>query len=158
VSANGNLPEKPQRHGFSGLYIKAQAGLKLRDKRVERLARKVRGLCHWLEPSDYPMVRAWSEMETLAGQAYAVLRGLGMLTSDGEGKRLLHDYRLLRQTQAMLARELGMTPAARTAIGASGKRATFDLAAAMAATDIEDVPEGGEKPQRAEAGARRGAS
>ena len=49
-------------------------------------------------------------------------------------RRLLDDYRKLRQTQAVFARELGMTPAARIVIKASGTRAAFDLASAMSST------------------------
>jgi hypothetical protein len=60
---------------------------------------------------------------------------MGVLNDQGEGRRLLDDYRKLRQTQAVYARELGMTPAARMAIKATGKRTPFDLAAAMAPPD-----------------------
>jgi hypothetical protein len=125
----------------TGLYVRAQPGLKLRDKKVERLARKMRGVMPWLEPSDMPAARAWAEFEYLAGQVYAALRGFGVLNREGEARRLLDDYRKLRQTQVVLARELGMTPAARMAIKANGTKAALDLAAAMATaedTEIED--------------------
>lgn len=125
----------------TGLYVRAQPGLKLRDKKVERLARKMRAVMPWLEPSDMPAARAWAELEYLAGQVYAALRGLGVLNREGEARRLLDDYRKLRQTQVVLARELGMTPAARMAIKANGTKAALDLAAAMATaedTEIED--------------------
>jgi hypothetical protein len=125
----------------TGLYVRAQPGLKLRDKKVERLARKMRAVMPWLEPSDMPAARAWAELEYLAGQVYAALRGFGVLNREGEARRLLDDYRKLRQTQVVLARELGMTPAARMAIKANGTKAALDLAAAMATaedTEIED--------------------
>jgi hypothetical protein len=125
----------------TGLYVRAQPGLKLRDKEVERLARKMRAVMPWLEPSDMPAARAWAELEYLAGQVYAALRGFGVLNREGEARRLLDDYRKLRQTQVVLARELGMTPAARMAIKANGTKAALDLAAAMATaedTEIED--------------------
>jgi hypothetical protein len=103
----------------------------------------MRAAMHWLEPSDLPTCRAWAELEFLAGQVYAVLRTLGVVNPKGEGRRLLDDYRKLRQTQAVYARELGMTPAARMAIKASGTRAALDLAGAMAkhANDVEDADE-----------------
>ena len=36
-------------------------------------------------------------MEFLAGQAYAALRGFGVLNREGEARRLFHDYRQMRQ-------------------------------------------------------------
>lgn len=137
---NGNAVERPPR-ASTGLYVRAQPGLKLRDKKVERLARKMRGVMPWLESSDMPAARAWAELEYLAGQVYAALRGFGVLNREGEARRLLDDYRKLRQTQVVLARELGMTPAARMAIKANGTKAALDLAAAMAKAEDAEVEE-----------------
>jgi hypothetical protein len=108
---------------------------------VLRLAGKVRAVMPWLEPSDFPTVRAWAELEILAGQVYAALRGFGVLNREGEARRLLDDYRKLRQTQVVLARELGMTPAARMAIKANGTKAALDLAAAMATAEDTEIEE-----------------
>jgi hypothetical protein len=132
-SVNPSAGEPPRQRANTGLYVRAQPGLKLRDKKVERLARKMSAVMPWLEPSDMPAARAWAELEYLAGQVYAALRAMGVLNKEGEGRRLLDDYRKLRQTQAVLARELGMTPAARIAIKANGTKAAVDLVAAMAA-------------------------
>jgi hypothetical protein len=74
-------------------------------------------------------------MEVLATQVFAVLRAGSVVNAKGEGKRLLDDYRKLRLAQAVYSRELGMTPAARMAIKASGTRAALDLASAMAQVD-----------------------
>jgi hypothetical protein len=131
VNENGQT-SAVQKHASTGLYVKAAPGLKLRDRKVTRMVRRMRGVMHWIEDSDLPACRAWAELEVLAGQVYAALRVLGVLNGKGEGRRLLDDYRKLRQTQAVLSRELGMTPAARMAIKASGTRAAFDLAAEMA--------------------------
>ena len=111
----------------TSLYVRASKGLKLRDRKTERLARKVRSVLPWLEPSDYPAVRAWCELEYLAGQVYAVLRAGSVVNAAGEGKRLLDDYRKLRLAQAIYSRELGMTPASRMALKATGTRTAFDL-------------------------------
>jgi hypothetical protein len=43
---------------------------------VERLARKVRAVAPWLEASDFPAVRARSEMEYLSNQVCAALAWL----------------------------------------------------------------------------------
>jgi hypothetical protein len=134
-SNNGNGSEPapaPRKRAQTGLYVKSKNGLKLRDRKVSRLVQKMRTAMHWLEPSDFPTCRAWAELEILAGEVYAALRMMGVINAKGEGRRLLDDYRKLRQTQALYARELGMTPAARMAIKATGTRAAIDLAAAMA--------------------------
>jgi hypothetical protein len=142
MSADSNPPTTGKR-ASTGLYVRARPGLKLRDKKVERLARKMRAVMPWLEPCDLPACRAWAEMEYLCGQVYAVLASSGVFTPSGEEhpkimtRRLLNDYRMLRQTQATFANALGMTPAARMAIRASGTRAAFDLASAMARPDDE---------------------
>ena len=49
------------------------------------------------------------------------------------------DYVRLRNLQLALARELGMSPSARLAIKANGKRSDFDLAAAMSQSGDEEV-------------------
>ena len=133
-----SLKQAP-RQGSSGLYVRAAPGLRLRDKKVERLVRKMRMVMHWLEPSDFATCRAWAELEILAGQVYATLRAMGVVNGKGESRRLLDDYRKLRQTQAVFARELGMTPAARMALKASGTRAALDLPAMLAADAADDA-------------------
>jgi hypothetical protein len=95
---------------------------------VTRLVKKMRDVMPWIEQADIPAARAWAEMEYLAGQVYAVLRAMHPVIPDGEARRLLDDYRKLRQTQAVFARELGMTPASRMALKASGTSAALDLA------------------------------
>lgn len=128
----------------TGLYVRGSNGLKLRDQRVRKLVHRMRAVMPWLEDSDLPVCRAWAELETLSSRVFAELREGGVINSNGDARRLLDDYRKLRQTQVTLSRELGMTPAARMAIKASGTRAPLDLAAAMANGDVEDVPDGSE--------------
>jgi hypothetical protein len=112
----------------SGLYIKAAPGLKLRDRRVTRLAVKVRAVLPWLQPSDFPTVRAWCELEYLCNQVYAALRAYGVTNPRGKARTLLDEYRKLRSVQLQYSRELGMGPASRQALKASGDNAAFDLA------------------------------
>lgn len=124
-------------HVPTGLYVKSPNGLKLRDRRVQRLVRKMTVAMPWLEPTDIPACRAWAEFEVLAGQVYAALRAMGVVNAKGEGRRLLHDYRLLRQAQAIFARELGLTPAARMALKTSGHGAEIDITARLASDAVE---------------------
>ena len=62
----------------------------------------------------------------------------------GDGQRLLHDYRQLRLAQLAYSRELGMTPAARMALQATGTRSAFDLPSEMLGrnTAVEDGDDG----------------
>jgi hypothetical protein len=121
----------------TGLYVRAAPGLKLRDRKVTRLAVKVRAVLPWLEPADWPTVRAWCELEYLAGQVYAALRTYGVVNPSGEARRLLDDYRRLRQVQLQYATALGMSPAARMAIRANGTRAAFDLSEPVTSRAVE---------------------
>ncbi len=115
-----------------GLYVRSRNGLRLRDRAVQRLVRRMRAAMSWVEDADVPAMRAWAEMELLAAKVYAELKKGGVVNERGEARRLLDDYRRLRGTQIVLSRELGLTPASRALIKATGRRADFDLAAAMA--------------------------
>lgn len=131
------LPPATGPHVPSGLYVKAQNGLRLRDQRVRRLVRKMRVAMPWLEDVDIPAARAWAQLEVLADQVYAWLRVGNVVNNQGEGKTLLDDFRKLRQAQLTYARELGMTPTARMALKASGTKAAFDLVAAFQQSNEE---------------------
>jgi phage terminase small subunit len=130
----------------TGLYVRAHAGLRLRDKKVERLARKARALMPFLTDSDMPLLRTFCEMEYLCGIVYAALMRDGVLTQEGTAtKRLFHDYRQMRQAQIVLGAQLGMTPASRSAIGAHNTNNALDIAALCAADSMaqdaaRDVP------------------
>jgi hypothetical protein len=139
----------PARHRptSTGLYVKSKNGLRLRDRRVQRLVRKMFVQMPWLEQSDAPTCRAWAQLEVLADRAFFELREHGILNPQNEPRRLLNDFRMIRQTQMTIAAQLGMSPASRMAIKATGTRAAFDLASAMAghaeAEEPEDVEETG---------------
>src|SRR5262249_54544890 len=131
------------------LYVKSKNGKQLRHERVRRLVNKMQAACPWVAESDLPAARAWAEMEILAGQVYWALKMAGPINyqrgavdGDLRARRLLEDFRLLRQSQLVYARELGLTPAARLTIAGRGA-APLDLAAAMATahevTDAEVV-------------------
>jgi hypothetical protein len=120
---------------MSGLYVKAPNGLKLRSRKVRALVQKMRSSMHWLEDSDLPTCRAWAELEILGSTAFAELQINGITNITGEPRRLLTDYRQIRQAQLAYERELGMTPAARMAIKATGTRTALDFAAQMARSE-----------------------
>ncbi len=64
--------------------------------------------------------------------AFADLRERGIANDGGEPRRMLGEFRQLRQAQLAYERELGMTPAARMAIKVSSTRAALDLVGALA--------------------------
>lgn len=130
---------QPRRHAGTGLYVKATSGMRVRHRRVRRLVEKMRTEMPWLEPSDLPACRAWAELEILGAYAFSELLGSGLLNAEAESRRLLTDFRQLRQVQLSYARELGMTPAARMAIKANGTRAALDFAAMMVKSGGEGV-------------------
>ena len=132
----------PARYAYSGLYIRAGNGLKLRDRKVSRLVRRVQAVVPWIEESDTPCLRAWCELEILSYAVYMALRKKGIVSVEGEGSaRLISDYRQLRQAQTALTRELGLSPASRQAIRAHGTSAALDLAGLLAAADAGAEPE-----------------
>jgi hypothetical protein len=96
------------------------------------LVEKMKAAMPWLEPSDFPAARAWAELEILGANIFIELISNGITNEDGEPRRLLTEFRQIRQVQLSYERELGMTPAARMVIKASGTKAAVDLAAAMA--------------------------
>jgi hypothetical protein len=135
------ISKPPNRHAYSGLYVRARPGLKLRDKKVERLARKMRNHMPWLQESDFPACRAWAEMEILCEQAYAVLRAGGLLNHEGDARHIFGDYRKMRSAQATWSVQLGMTPMSRIALKANATGSALDLAKLL---QSEDSPEGSE--------------
>jgi hypothetical protein len=98
----------------TGLYIRTKAGLRERDRRVEKLTRRMYDVLD-LNVSDRPAVRAWCQLELLCCEIYGRLRKTNLINAQGQTPRLVDDYRKLRTTQLMFAREIGLTPAARLA-------------------------------------------
>jgi hypothetical protein len=132
---NQDKPGCGTRPARTGLYMKSANGLKLRHRRVRRLVEKIRDALPWLEASDVPAARAWAELEILAANAFAELITNGLTNDQGEPRRLLTEFRQLRQAQLAYERDLGMTPASRIAIKSSGLRVTMDLPAQLARLD-----------------------
>jgi hypothetical protein len=129
-----------------GLYVRAAPTIRLRDKKVARLVRTMRNVLLHITEADIPACRAWAQLELVCDQLYAFLRAAGIFNSKGEAKRLIHDLRQMRQTQLTYANALGLTPAARMQIKATGERVALDLsedvtarAIALAEGQIETV-------------------
>jgi hypothetical protein len=55
--------------------------------------------CEPTEPADEPACRVWAELEILADRAFIILQTIGIIDRAGNPKRLLTDFRQLRQAQ-----------------------------------------------------------
>jgi hypothetical protein len=131
------------------LFQRAKNGVRQNDRTIRRIRTSIWRAAPWLERTDLLTVNAYAELEYLASAAFLELSEQGVMRRDkdaheGEPKRLLDAYRGLRQTQLQFGRELGLTPAARIAIKATGTRAALDLAAQLASTD-DDAREADER-------------
>ncbi len=80
---------------------------------MRRLVRKLRVEMPWIAQADLPACRAWAELEILGSRAFAELDANGITNEAGEPRRLLGEFRQLRQAQLAYERELELTPAAR---------------------------------------------
>jgi len=52
-----------------------------------------------LSKADYPTLRSWAELEIVGSQLFANLTGESPFRKDGEPRRLLAEYRLLKMAQ-----------------------------------------------------------
>jgi hypothetical protein len=129
-------PSTARQYAQTGLYVKGSNGHKLRDNRVRYLVFRMRQVMPWLADSDIPTARVWAQLEVIAANVYAELRDDGVVSKqDGDARRLLNDFRQLRATQLLYARELGMTPVARQALSGPSAKPTLDLEAFRQAAD-----------------------
>jgi hypothetical protein len=112
-----------------------------------------------LEPSDESTARAYCELEIMGAQIFAPLSKMGdavvRTSKDGkdlEVRKLVDSHRTMKLAQLAYARELGLTPASRMMIKATGNRVALDLPSAM----IDSVIEVGESRARERAAKVRG--
>lgn len=126
----------------TGMYVKAENGLRLRSRKVRRLVTKMRLAMPWVDDADLPAARAWAELEIIGSHVFADLITKGVTTASGDPRRLLSEFRMLRAAQLRYEEALGMTPAARMSlkVGASRSRA-LDAATAPDADEVAALEE-----------------
>ncbi|MBE3602160.1 hypothetical protein IMX07_00815 [bacterium] len=94
----------------------------------------------WLTPADLPAMRQWAEFEIVGAALFNALVDQGPVDENGKPRdHLLNHLRLYRQAQLGHEAALGMTPAARMMIKATGRRSDFDLAAAFAVGESSET-------------------
>jgi len=137
--------QAPLKHG---IHAKSESAVKIRWRVVRHLVNRMHQAMPWLQASDEPTCRAWAELEYVCAEIFVLLRKEGLINpGTNEPRRLLSEYRAMRATQLQYARELGMTPAARAALGltvAQGQHA--DLASELAALRLAKVQGHGHPP------------
>ncbi len=105
-----------------------------RDQQVRRFVRRIRTLAPHLDnPIFAPQLTGFAQTSLMLAQSYSFVRERGVIGDDGELRASVDAVRRLAETQARLAKELGLTPATLQAM-AKGK--AIDLAARFA--DISD--------------------
>jgi len=131
-------PPKPaepgnQRAVTHGAYAKSPGALQVREEKVKALVGRMYEEMPWLDDPDEPSIRHWAELEVIGDSLFRNLMTKGFANRKGEPRRLLVEFRQLRQTQLTYERELGMTPSSRMGlrVGDSKGRA-LDAASAVA--------------------------
>ncbi len=94
----------PLKHG---VYGKSDDVLRLRYRKVRRRVRKLRDATPgpW-DPYLGERAAVWAELDLLCAGAFADLTEKGATTPDGEPRRLLAEYRLLREQQGAIRAEM----------------------------------------------------
>lgn len=108
---------RSKRPAVHKVYAETPEALEVRARRVLDLVDDVYELLPSLRPEHRPLVARWAELEVIICAAFAGICQKGMFSVDEESrdvgvKRLVHDYRMLVQTQTVIARELQITPSA----------------------------------------------
>ncbi len=143
---NPTVPAKQSKHG---LYVRAQRGLQLRDAKVARLKRKLYVIAPWLTEADDPMARRFCELQVLVEQVYAFVRAGAVVNGVGEVKTAVDAHRRLTLAQVHIARELGLTPASRTALNLGSRDVGFITAEVIANVEAIGESRAAERAQRA---------
>jgi hypothetical protein len=104
-----------------GLYANTKSGLALRDRKVRRLAQKIRHECQWIGPEDMATLRGFCELEYMTASAWTLLEKLSVVSGvakdgDVQVRRLANDYDRWMKTKLSYATALGLTPAARASL------------------------------------------
>jgi len=101
-----------------------------RDERMRRIIRRARSLAsHLDDPIFTPVLQSFARVSLLLGDCYEKLRDGNLIGDNGELRPSIDIIRKLAETQARLARELGLTPAT---LRSMSREKNVDLASAFA--------------------------
>lgn len=109
-----------------------------RDQRLRRIIRRARTLAPHLESQIFsPLLQSFARVSLLLGDCYERLKEGDLIGENGELRPSIDTVRKLAETQARLAKELGLTP---VTLRQLGREKRVDLAAALAG-HVEDAEE-----------------
>jgi hypothetical protein len=128
------LPEEPVGNRQVRPYTKAPKGLRIRDERVRRQARRTLAAYPHLLELDRDVVRAKCQVSILREELYMKIRTEGVVRPDGQPHALLSEFRGLVKVEADLAGRLGMTPRDRAMM--RNQQGPNDLISRMAALAV----------------------
>ncbi len=100
----------PAKRQAPRLYTRGAKGVRIRDERTRRLARRIINACPWMIDTDQPLVRGFAQLEILSEEAYAKIIAEGIINAEGTPHKLLSEFRSLRRVQADIAGRLGLSP------------------------------------------------
>src|SRR5262249_54782144 len=98
-------------------YSRSARAMKLRGSRVRPLVSRARKICPWITDSDVSTLRSWADPEIIGAGLMAEMIEHDIL-ENGKPRPIFDALCKLRRTQSTYARELGLSPAARSAEGA----------------------------------------
>lgn len=108
----------------TGLYA-VKVGPQLRTRRVRRLVARMYQTMTWLTEADKPAARSWAELEVVGAACFGDLIERGIAGEDGTPRKMLGDWRLLKQTQLAYEAALGMLPSSRASMGLDVAKGQF---------------------------------
>lgn len=120
----------PREAGKAGRPRKSMKFKTKRSIAVMRYTRDVRLAAPWLEIADSAMVRRFAELQVVIANLFSEMRDNGLFDSKKAPRLVIDTWRRCVQTQAAIARELGLSPLARKQLSLAAQ--TDDLAAQMA--------------------------
>jgi phage terminase small subunit len=119
----------PRETGKAGRPPKSKFKTK-RSIAVMRYTRLVMLAAPWLDAADSAMVRRFSELQVVIANLFSEMRENGLFDKAKQPRLVIDTWRRCVQTQAAIAKELGLSPLARKQLALAAQ--TDDLAAAMA--------------------------
>ncbi len=120
----GGAPKGNTNAVKTGLYA-VKVGRQLRTRRVRRMVARLYATMPWLQESDLAAARGWAELEVIAAAVFADMMERGVTNEAGDPRRVLGDWKGLKQVQLAYERELGMTPGTRASMGLSAAQGQY---------------------------------
>jgi hypothetical protein len=121
------------------LYSRSPKGLRVRENRSYRLARRLIQLFPFLEKPDFYLMKSFAQVTILIDECYVLIKQEGIRRKNGDPHRFLPELRNLYRVQGDLASRLGLTPRDRAVMKANLTDSALDLAELRKGADDADA-------------------